>query len=94
MEKYCNCKKSNCLKLYCECFACGTACTPSKCNCFGCYNNDIYATERQSAVSAVLERNPNAFKSKISVVTLPKHEIPVTLHQKGCHCKKSNCLKK
>lgn len=33
----CNCKKSKCLKLYCDCFAAGLGCTP-ECNCFECKN--------------------------------------------------------
>jgi hypothetical protein len=33
----CNCKKSKCLKLYCECFIAGKVCGPD-CNCNGCEN--------------------------------------------------------
>lgn len=33
----CNCKRSGCLKRYCECFAEGRQCTVS-CRCFGCEN--------------------------------------------------------
>ena len=33
----CVCKKTNCLKLYCECFASGKLCTED-CACFKCYN--------------------------------------------------------
>lgn len=32
----CNCKKSRCLKLYCDCFAAGVPC--SDCNCEVCEN--------------------------------------------------------
>ena len=39
-----------------------------------------------------MERNPNAFRPKI-VSTAHESEGP-TRHHKGCHCKKSNCLKK
>lgn len=34
----CNCKKSKCLKLYCDCFAAGLACD-ELCNCCGCDNH-------------------------------------------------------
>jgi hypothetical protein len=34
----CNCKKTKCLKLYCECFASGGYCQPG-CSCFECCNN-------------------------------------------------------
>lgn len=33
--KPCNCEKSKCLKLYCECFAHGRVCTKT-CNCREC----------------------------------------------------------
>jgi hypothetical protein len=33
----CNCRKSQCLKKYCECFNSGTACNP-ECKCEGCCN--------------------------------------------------------
>ena len=35
----CNCKKTKCLKLYCECFASGGYCQPG-CSCFECCNNE------------------------------------------------------
>ena len=37
--KSCNCKKSKCLKKYCECFNAGVPCT-SECKCCGCFNLD------------------------------------------------------
>lgn len=33
----CHCRKSRCLKLYCDCYAAGTACT-SECQCQECGN--------------------------------------------------------
>lgn len=60
----CNCKKSKCLKLYCDCFAVDGFCGRD-CNCTDCYNNLSHQKERQNAINAALERNPNAFKPKI-----------------------------
>eukprot|EP00802_Teleaulax_amphioxeia_P021301 Tamp_21649.p1 GENE.Tamp_21649~~Tamp_21649.p1 ORF type:complete len:323 (-),score=45.54 Tamp_21649:164-1132(-) len=37
-RKPCNCRKSKCLKLYCECFAAGVYCEGG-CNCRACHNN-------------------------------------------------------
>eukprot|EP00742_Colponemidia_sp_Colp-10_P010622 GILJ01011683.1.p1 GENE.GILJ01011683.1~~GILJ01011683.1.p1 ORF type:complete len:393 (+),score=34.24 GILJ01011683.1:88-1266(+) len=96
----CNCRKSRCLKLYCECFAAGTNCVG--CNCVGCCNNPQNEEERRDAINATLERNPTAFKPKIERAS---PEVPVAAvietpagangrHNKGCHCKKSACLKK
>ncbi len=59
----CNCKKSKCLKLYCDCFAFGGVCGP-ECNCLECSNVDDNE-ERKMAIDAILDRNPNAFKPKI-----------------------------
>ena len=38
----CNCKKSKCLKLYCECFAAELVC--DGCNCSDCQNNDDFVS--------------------------------------------------
>ncbi|GAB4837249.1 hypothetical protein Ancab_002152 [Ancistrocladus abbreviatus] len=99
-QKQCNCKNSRCLKLYCECFAAGTYC--DGCNCLNCHNNIENEAARQEAVGATLERNPNAFRPKIA--SSPNgsqdareesgQESLVAKHNKGCHCKKSGCLKK
>lgn len=35
----CNCKNSQCLKLYCECFASLQHCDPNICSCKGCSND-------------------------------------------------------
>ncbi|CAG7898553.1 unnamed protein product [Brassica rapa] len=96
-KKHCNCKLSRCLKLYCECFAAGTYC--DGCNCLNCFNNVDNEPARRDAVEATLDRNPNAFRPKIASSphgVRDKREEIVLLgkHNKGCHCKKSGCLKK
>lgn len=62
-RKPCNCTKSQCLKLYCDCFANGEFC--HSCNCTNCFNNLEHEEERQRAIAACLDRNPNAFRPKI-----------------------------
>ena len=83
----CNCKKSKCLKLYCECFAALKYC--QGCNCLDCYNNEDYEQMRQDAIQTTKDRNPSAFKVKLLKVNEGE-----TRHSSGCNCKKSQCLKK
>ena len=64
-RKPCNCTKSQCLKLYCDCFANGEFCF--NCNCNNCFNNLQHEEERQKAIKQCLDRNPNAFKPKVSI---------------------------
>jgi hypothetical protein len=80
----CKCKKSKCLKLYCECFANGDMC--QNCICENCHNIEEYEDERNIIINSIKEKNPNAFKPKID-----EKEVK---HNKGCNCNKSNCQKK
>ena len=80
----CNCRKSQCLKLYCECFSGGEVCGTS-CSCVNCHNNKRFQQERSETIENILCKQPSAFNSKI--------ENGIT-HKRGCNCRKSNCLKK
>lgn len=53
----CNCKKSRCLKMYCECFRDDRDCGPN-CNCKGCANNVYHEEERQEAKRRIVDRKP------------------------------------
>ncbi|ONK69057.1 uncharacterized protein A4U43_C05F18840 [Asparagus officinalis] len=72
------------------------------CNCANCCNNVENEAARHEAVEATLERNPNAFRPKIGssphAIRASREEAGdlamVGKHNKGCHCKKSGCLKK
>nr|XP_046209876.1 spexin prohormone 2 isoform X1 [Oncorhynchus gorbuscha] len=87
-KKPCNCTKSQCLKLYCDCFANGDVC--SNCNCINCCNNNEHESERYKAIKICLDRNPEAFRPKIGNGKLGEIK---GRHNKGCNCKRSGCLK-
>ena len=82
-KRYCNCKKSRCLKLYCECFAVLQYC--AGCNCLDCNNIAEHESVRQEAIRLTKERNSCAFQNKVN---------EKQVHTTGCNCKKSQCLKK
>jgi len=89
----CKCKHTQCLKLYCECFANGHYCDPG-CSCQDCLNRAATEDRRTAAIRAVLERNANAFRPKVAADVADPTDSPITKHAKGCNCRKSYCLKK
>ncbi|KAG6574970.1 CRC domain-containing protein TSO1, partial [Cucurbita argyrosperma subsp. sororia] len=99
--KRCNCKKSRCLKLYCECFAAGVYCIEA-CSCLDCFNKPIHESVVLETRRQIESRNPLAFAPKVilnsdSVSELGEdsNKTPASArHKRGCNCKKSNCLKK
>ena len=84
----CTCKKSKCLKLYCQCFSSSTTCGP-KCKCQSCHNTSTHSADINEARTAILERNPSAFEIKT-------HTTPASppSPKAGCKCRRSFCLKK
>ncbi|KAH0942390.1 hypothetical protein HID58_002027 [Brassica napus] len=99
--KRCNCKKSKCLKLYCECFAAGVYCI-EPCSCIDCFNKPIHEDTVLATRKQIESRNPLAFAPKViksSDLVLETGDdaskTPASArHKRGCNCKKSNCLKK
>lgn len=83
---YCNCKKTKCLKLYCECFAIGEVCD-SNCCCHDCSNSNN-SLLRDSTIEQILAKDPEAFNAKIDASANKK------VNRRGCTCRKTNCLKK
>jgi len=90
-SKKCHCKRSKCLKLYCECFAANVLCDGCKCN--DCENTLEFTGSRQAAVQYKLARNSSAFEPKFKP-NVPDLGISEFTHIRGCNCKRSNCRKK
>ena len=84
----CSCKKTKCLKLYCECFVNGELCEPSCC-CYDCKNTHESKNVRNFAIETILSKDPEAFNSKFK-----SSKYVDKSHKKGCNCRKSGCLKK
>jgi len=78
----CTCKRSQCLKSYCTCFAAGLFC--EGCGCKDCVNLPAYAGQVDEARKKTIGRNPIAFRTKVED----------NKHIKGCKCTKTGCLKK
>ncbi|KAL8105066.1 protein tesmin/TSO1-like CXC 2 isoform X2 [Apium graveolens] len=99
--KRCNCKKSKCLKLYCECFAAGVYCV-EPCSCQECFNKPIYEDTVLATRKQIESRNPLAFAPKVirnsdAIIEVGEEssKTPASArHKRGCNCKKSGCLKK
>ena len=81
----CKCKKSKCLKLYCECFAAEKYCLD--CKCTNCQNTPQFDNIRNKVIADTKAKNPVAFKPRISETET------TTAHATGCKCRKSACLK-
>ncbi|KDP23641.1 hypothetical protein JCGZ_23474 [Jatropha curcas] len=99
--KRCNCKRSKCLKLYCECFAAGLYCI-EPCSCQDCFNKPAHEGTVLETRKQIESRNPLAFAPKVirSTDFVPEigdevNKTPASArHKRGCNCKKSSCLKK
>ncbi|MBA0766712.1 hypothetical protein Gotri_015730 [Gossypium trilobum] len=84
--KHCNCRRSRCLKLYCECFAAGIYCEDC-CACENCLNKPDYEDivldiRHQIELQIMRQGDENLMNT------------PSARHKRGCKCKRSKCLKK
>ncbi|PUZ55852.1 hypothetical protein GQ55_5G245300 [Panicum hallii var. hallii] len=83
----CNCKKTTCLKRYCQCFQGHFFCSHA-CNCKGCWNSEHRRTFVEEHAELRLKTKPGASQSKDSALAGEQR-----VHGKGCTCNKSGCKK-
>ena len=84
----CNCKNSQCLKLYCDCLRNNGFCGP-RCNCVGCENYEG-SKKRKNRIKAIKQKNPLAFQP---IITAKDEGRNHQIHHRGCNCKRNGCLK-
>ena len=89
----CTCKKTRCLKLYCQCFAVKIYCG-NNCRCLNCSNNVRGERVRKEAMRNILARNPGAFETKFQKGNEEQQQQKPLAHKLGCKCRKSACMKK
>ncbi|CAD8075210.1 unnamed protein product [Paramecium sonneborni] len=75
----CQCQKTKCLKLYCQCFHEGKCCG-QQCGCSDCKNSLTDNFERNKAIVKIIHKYKNEYKQKLSGDK-----------GQGCCCKKSKC---
>ena len=100
----CNCRTSQCLKLYCECFKSLGLCGP-RCRCTVCQNDCESGPARRKALERILSSKYGKARFHSIHPQVNASECPVDSHTansvsilkiegSGCHCRKSNCVNK
>ena len=83
--KRCNCQKSKCLKLYCDCYASGAYCVD--CSCENCHNQPAYDSERKASWARIQAKNQSGILRGLPTVLAKEGLV-------GCNCTKSQCQQK
>ena len=84
----CNCKRSRCLKFYCDCISAGRKCSVL-CNCQDCANDSAHEEERNELLQkrGRTEVQEGIFEMiKIAGKWIKRHRL-------GCGCSRSGCQK-
>ena len=91
--KGCNCKKSNCLKRYCECFLAKIQCS-ALCKCVGCKNCDESTrTLLQLANAADLRKQQQQQEQKQQIIQQQQHQSSQFFSPKSTHSSTNNLNK-
>ena len=93
----CRCKKTHCLKLYCECFIKGEVCSPS-CKCQDCLNLTANDEMRKMILSEHFEKgtirfDPTQTKSGVGAPAIEKTPTCCSCGKTGCNKKYCECYR-
>lgn len=90
----CKCKKSKCVKLYCECFAGQSLCSDETCKCLGCSNMYEHNEHRREAIQTVLQKDALIFEKRSGSRMERRGRMLLSKlsRQTTCRCKKSRCI--
>ena len=91
----CNCKKSNCLKNYCECFQFGLKCTYS-CGCVDCKNRNLFEkklffVENNCDTKKNNNQNINVPNDKQKTNIINNNDNSIKLGKEETNINNSNC---
>lgn len=84
----CNCRNSQCLKMYCDCLKRGDFC--DGCNCNGCENHQT-SEVRKLKIDTLFEKQK---KAPNSLLVLTGDDLKNKVLKNGCNCRKNSCMKK
>jgi len=80
--------KSECSKLYCDCFRNNSFCSPS-CSCTSWFNMEMNTEPLEKIRRKIRAKNPSAF---VQSSPAQQKESPL-ITNKPCRCKRSQCMK-
>lgn len=87
----CRCKKTNCLKLYCECFLKGNVCGVH-CKCVDCMNSTDYQQVREMLLEDHYNKGTIAYDPNTQAID---QSAAINLKRdRSCTCAKTGCNKK
>eukprot|EP00961_Rhodomonas_salina_P074331 998543-Rhodomonas_salina.1 len=91
----CKCRRSKCLKQYCECYRAGETCG-DHCECDNCMNQEKQNEERLHAMEQTKRSSTYAFVPDWKALTTGEAATASAslAHPKGCRCRRSRCRKK
>ena len=92
-KTHCNCSRSQCLKLYCECLSKGNLCN-SGCRCLNCLNNQRSLAYRDNILRTMKTKNIKGEKNHEEVGIGEENGAESKAKGEGCRCKRSMCKKK